>query len=184
MVLWPDEHMVYWFVQKLKVTYVGVELIELNSGDLRWCLDFRDMDTPAIFLLSDSYGKKNIDHGGFVLCPLYGRKSKAFQAASGTSNTAIISQLVTSFSFIGVFLHFALPLCFPWNIHHLEQCGSGRNCSSFNLRLNYSFQSKTAKSMVGLSLTVDSSQSLPVSEYVKRRGSSCEHICHTFPIFF
>jgi DnaJ family protein C protein 13 len=112
-----------WIPFKLKVTYVGVELLELKSGDIRWCLDFRDMDSPAIYLLSDSYGKKNIDHGGFVLCPLYGRKSKAFQAGSGASNTSIISQL-----------------------------------------------SKTAKSMVGLSLSVDSSLSLPVSEYVKRRA--------------
>lgn len=82
------------FVQKMKVTYVGVELVELKSGDLRWCLDFRDMDTPAIILLSQPYGTKNHEHGGFVLCPLYGRKSKAFQAASGTSNAAIISNLV------------------------------------------------------------------------------------------
>lgn len=81
-------------VQKMKVTYVGVELLDLKSGDLRWCLDFRDMSSPAILLLSDGYGKKNMDHGGFVLCPLYGRKSKAFQAASGTSNAAIISNLV------------------------------------------------------------------------------------------
>uniref|UniRef100_A0A5B6Z0E3 J domain-containing protein n=1 Tax=Davidia involucrata TaxID=16924 RepID=A0A5B6Z0E3_DAVIN len=112
-----------WVPFKLKVTYIGVELIELKSGDLRWCLDFRDMDSPAIILLSDAYGKKNTEHGGFVLCPLYGRKSKAFQAASGTSNTAIISNLT-----------------------------------------------KTAKSMVGLSLSVDSSQSLTTAEYIKRRA--------------
>lgn len=81
-------------MQKLKVTYVGVEIIDLKSGDLRWCLDFRDMDTPAIIFLSDAYGKKNIEHGGFVLCPLYGRKTKAFQATSGTTNSAIIASLV------------------------------------------------------------------------------------------
>ncbi|KAA8535011.1 hypothetical protein F0562_030014 [Nyssa sinensis] len=112
-----------WIPFTLKVTYIGVELVELKSGDLRWCLDFRDMDSPAIILLSDAYGKKTTEHGGFVLCPLYGRKSKAFQAASGTSNTAIISNLT-----------------------------------------------KTAKSMVGLSLSVDSSQSLTTAEYIKRRA--------------
>lgn len=79
----------------MKVTYVGVELLDTKSGDLRWCLDFRDMDSPAIILLSDAFGKTNVDHGsGFVLCPLYGRKSKAFQAASGCTISAIISNLV------------------------------------------------------------------------------------------
>lgn len=112
-----------WVPFKLKVTYVGVELIDLKSGDCRWCLDFRDMASPAIILLSDAYGKKTVDGGGFVLCPLYGRKSKAFQAASGTTNTAITSNLT-----------------------------------------------KTAKSMVGLSLNVDNSQTLTVSEFVKRRA--------------
>ncbi|KAK1550399.1 hypothetical protein Q3G72_018388 [Acer saccharum] len=111
-----------WVPFKLKVTYIGVELIELKSGDLRWCLDFRDMGSPAIILLSDAYGKKS-DSGGFVLCPLYGRKSKAFQAASGTTSSAIISSLT-----------------------------------------------KTAKSMAGLSLTVDNSHSLTPSEYIKRRA--------------
>ena len=81
--------------QKLKVTYAGVELVDAKSGELRWCLDFRDMDSPAIVLLSDAFGKKNVDHGsGFVLCPLYGRKSKAFQATSGCTTSAIISNLV------------------------------------------------------------------------------------------
>ncbi|KAJ4837594.1 DnaJ sub C grv2 [Turnera subulata] len=108
-----------WIPYKLKVTYVGIELIESKSGDLRWCLDFRDMNSPAIILLSDAYGKKSSDYGGFVLCSLYGRKSKAFQAASGTSNAAI---------------------------------------------------TKTAKSMVGVLLTVDSSQSLSVAEYIKQRA--------------
>ncbi|XP_059432668.1 dnaJ homolog subfamily C GRV2 isoform X1 [Corylus avellana] len=112
-----------WVPFKLKVTHVGVEIIDLKSGDLRWCLDFRDMDSPAIILLSDAYGKKSVEHGGFVLCPLYGRKSKAFQAASGTTTSSIISNLT-----------------------------------------------KTAKSMVGLSLSVDSSQSLSAAEYLKRRA--------------
>lgn len=112
-----------WVPFKLKVTYVGVELVELKSGELRWCLDFRDMDTPAIILLSDAFGKKNVESGGFVLCPLYGRKSKAFQPASGTTSTAILSHLI-----------------------------------------------KTAKSMVGLSLSMDSSQSLTASEYIKQRA--------------
>lgn len=112
-----------WVPYKLKVTYVGVELIDLKSGDLRWCLDFRDMDSPAVILLCDLYGKRNADQGGFVLCPLYGRKSKAFQAASGTLSTAIITNLT-----------------------------------------------KTAKSFVGLSLSVESSQSLTVAEYIKQRA--------------
>ncbi|XP_021903144.1 dnaJ homolog subfamily C GRV2 [Carica papaya] len=112
-----------WVPFKLKVTYVGVELIELKSGDPRWCLDFRDMNSPAIILLSDAYGRKNVDHGGFILCPLYGRKSKAFQAASGTSNSTIIANLT-----------------------------------------------KTAKSMVGVSLSIDSSESLTAAEYIKRRA--------------
>ncbi|KAK9269242.1 hypothetical protein L1049_001012 [Liquidambar formosana] len=112
-----------WVPFKLKITSIGVELVDSKSGDLRWCLDFRDMDSPAIIILSDAYGKKTTEHGGFVLCPLYGRKSKAFQAASGTTNTAIISNLT-----------------------------------------------KTAKTMVGLSLSVDSSQSITAAEYIKRRA--------------
>ncbi|XP_022893353.1 dnaJ homolog subfamily C GRV2 isoform X1 [Olea europaea var. sylvestris] len=112
-----------WVPFKMKVTHVGVEVLELKSGDLRWCLDFRDMNSPAIILLSDAYGKKNVDNGGFILCPLYGRKSKAFQAASGTSNAVIISNLT-----------------------------------------------KTAKSIVGLSLAVDSSQSLYVTDYLRLRA--------------
>ncbi|KHN10408.1 DnaJ like subfamily C member 13 [Glycine soja] len=113
-----------WVPFKLKVTYVGVELLDTKSGDLRWCLDFRDMDSPAIILLSDAFGKTNVDHGsGFVLCPLYGRKSKAFQAASGCTISAIISNLT-----------------------------------------------KTAKSTVGLSLSVESSQTLSISEYIKQRA--------------
>ncbi|KAF2304576.1 hypothetical protein GH714_033825 [Hevea brasiliensis] len=112
-----------WVPLKLKVTYVGVELVESKTGDLRWCLDFRDMKSPAVILLSDAYGKKASDYGGFVLCPSYGRKSKAFQASSGTTNTAIISNLT-----------------------------------------------KTAKSMVGVSLSVDSSQTLSIVEYIKQRA--------------
>ncbi|XP_037497273.1 dnaJ homolog subfamily C GRV2 isoform X2 [Jatropha curcas] len=111
-----------WVPFKLKVTHIGVELIDLKSGDLRWCLDFRDMNSPAIIALSDVYGKKASDCGGFVLCPLYGRKSKAFQAASGTTNSAIISNLT-----------------------------------------------KTAKSTVGIILSVDNSQTLTVLEYIKQR---------------
>lgn len=95
-------------LQKLKVTAVGVELINGKSGDLRWCLDFRDMDAPAIILLADSYGKKTAEHGGFVLCPLYGRKSKAFVASSGTTNAAIISNLVRLASFVCCPLYFIL----------------------------------------------------------------------------
>ncbi|KAK7330189.1 hypothetical protein VNO77_24376 [Canavalia gladiata] len=113
-----------WVPFKLKVTYVGVELIDTKSGDLRWCLDFRDMNSPAIILLSDAFGKKNVDHGnGFVLCPLYGRKSKAFQAASGSPTSTIISNLT-----------------------------------------------KTAKSTVGLSLSVETSQTLSIPEYIKQRA--------------
>uniref|UniRef100_A0A175YL21 J domain-containing protein n=1 Tax=Daucus carota subsp. sativus TaxID=79200 RepID=A0A175YL21_DAUCS len=103
-----------WVPLKMKVTYVGVELFDMNSGDLRWCLDFRDMSTPSIVILAN---------GSFVLCPLYGRKSKAFQAASGTSNSAIVSNLT-----------------------------------------------KTAKSIVGVSLSVDNSKSLTVVEYVNQRA--------------
>ncbi|KAG7023563.1 DnaJ-like subfamily C GRV2, partial [Cucurbita argyrosperma subsp. argyrosperma] len=112
-----------WVPFKLKVSNVGVELIDVGSGELRWCLDFRDMSSPAIIILPDAYGKRSAEFGGFVLCPLYGRKSKAFQASPGTSNSAIISILT-----------------------------------------------KTAKSMVGLSLSVDSSQSLTVMEYINRRA--------------
>ena len=86
----------------MKVTYIGVEVIDLKTGDLRWCLDFRDMDSPAILLLSDAFGRKNGDSGGFVLCSLYGRKSKAFQASSGTSNASIISSLVCQMCFAGI----------------------------------------------------------------------------------
>lgn len=84
-------------VQKLKVTATGVELLDGQSGDPRWCLDFRDMDSPAIILLADNYGNRSVDSGGFVLCPMYGRKSKAFTAAAGASNSAIVSYLVMLF---------------------------------------------------------------------------------------
>ncbi|XP_056693148.1 dnaJ homolog subfamily C GRV2 isoform X2 [Spinacia oleracea] len=112
-----------WVPYKLRITAIGVELVDLKSGDLRWCLDFRDMSSPAIILLSDTYGRKGGEHGGFVLCPLYGRKSKAFQAASGTSTNVIISNLT-----------------------------------------------KAAKTMVGVSLSVDSSQSLSAIEFIKQRA--------------
>lgn len=109
-----NELIFYMHQQKLKVTYVGVELVEPKSGDLRWCLDFRDMGSPAIILLSDAYGRKNAEPGGFVLCPLYGRKSKAFQAASGTSNSTIVANLVSCallyFSFIFATSHFTVGL--------------------------------------------------------------------------
>jgi DnaJ family protein C protein 13 len=81
---------------------LGIELLEVHSGNLRWCLDFRDMDSPAILLLGDSYGRRSAEGGGFVLCPLYGRKSKAFMAASGSTNTVIISYLVRSSVFLFV----------------------------------------------------------------------------------
>ncbi|XP_073277817.1 dnaJ homolog subfamily C GRV2-like isoform X2 [Primulina huaijiensis] len=112
-----------WVSLKMKVTYAGVEVINLESGELSWCLDFRDMNSPAIVLLSDGLGRKNVDHGGFVLCSLYGRKSKAFQAAPDTSNAVIVSNLT-----------------------------------------------KTATAMVGVTLAVDSSQSLTITEYMKLRA--------------
>ncbi|CAN6324472.1 unnamed protein product [Urochloa humidicola] len=111
-----------WAPFKLKVTSVGVELLEA-FGDMRWCLDFRDMNSPAIVLLGDGYGRKTTEGGGFVLCPLYGRKSKAFMAASGTTNTAIISHLT-----------------------------------------------KTAKLMIGLSLSVDNSQLMKAADFIAKRA--------------
>ncbi|PKA53250.1 DnaJ like subfamily C GRV2 [Apostasia shenzhenica] len=112
-----------WVPYKLKITAVGVELIETQSGDIRWCLDFRDMDSPAIILLAEKYGKRGTEQEGFLLSPLYGRKCKAFAAGSGSSNSAIISYLT-----------------------------------------------KTARSSVGLLLSVDSSQSLTISEFGKLRA--------------
>lgn len=82
----------------MKVTCVGAELLDLKTGDLRWCLDFRDMGSPAVIFLSDAYGNRNTDSGGFILCPLYGRKTKAFRAASGTTNSTIIASLVCTIS--------------------------------------------------------------------------------------
>ena len=85
----------------MKIMAVGVEVVESSSGNVRWSLDFRDMASPAIVLLADSYGKKNLDNAAFVLCPLYGRKSKAFLGSPGISTNAIISSLVRiSFSSI------------------------------------------------------------------------------------
>lgn len=89
-----------WFclyLQKLRITSVGVELLDGLSGDVRWCLDFRDMDSPAVILLADNFGKRSQEGGGFVLCPMYGQKWKAFMAASGATNTGIISHLVCSY---------------------------------------------------------------------------------------
>ncbi|XP_074269468.1 dnaJ homolog subfamily C GRV2 [Silene latifolia] len=111
-----------WVPYKMRITSVGIEIIDLKSGDLRWCLDFRDMGSPAIIFLADTYGKRSGEHG-FVLCPLYGRKSKAFQAASSTSTSVIISNLT-----------------------------------------------KTAKTMVGVSLHVDSTQLLTAAEFIKQRA--------------
>lgn len=82
------------------------------------------MDSPAIVLLGDGYGRRTAEGGGFVLCPLYGRKSKAFMAASGSTNTVIIQYLT-----------------------------------------------KTAKSMIGLSLSVDSSQSMTTADFISRRAN-------------
>ncbi|XP_031487738.1 dnaJ homolog subfamily C GRV2 isoform X2 [Nymphaea colorata] len=112
-----------WVPYKMRITAVGVELIDGQNGDLHWCLDFRDMDSPAVILLSDAYGKKSVEAAAFVLCPLYGRKWKAFTAVSSTTNTAIVSSLT-----------------------------------------------KTAKSMVGLALVVDTSQTLTTAEFLKRRA--------------
>lgn len=112
-----------WVPYKLKVTYVGLELIDSKSGDSRWILDFRDMGSPAIILLSDAYRAKSTDSAGFVLCPMYGRKSKAFRAAPGTTNSSIVASLA-----------------------------------------------KTAKSMVGVFLSVDGSLSLTASDYMTRRA--------------
>ncbi|KAL9242055.1 hypothetical protein vseg_016096 [Gypsophila vaccaria] len=111
-----------WVPYKMRITSVGIEIINLKSGDLCWCLDFRDMGSPAIILLADNYGKRSGEHG-FVLRPLYGRKSKAFQAATSTSASAIISNLT-----------------------------------------------KTAKTMVGVSLAVDSMQLLTAAEFIKQRA--------------
>ncbi|XP_078182422.1 DNAJ heat shock N-terminal domain-containing protein [Carex rostrata] len=112
-----------WAPYKLRITSVGVELLDGLSGDVRWCLDFRDMDSPAVILLADSFGKRSQEGGGFVLCPMYGQKWKAFMAASGATNTGIISHLTN-----------------------------------------------TAKSMVGLTLHVDRSQSMTSSDFIARRA--------------
>ncbi|CAL9234395.1 unnamed protein product [Arabidopsis halleri] len=94
-----------WVPYKLKVTFVGLELVDSKSGDSRWILDFRDMNSPAIILLSDAYRTKSTDSAGFVLCPMYGRKSKAFRAAPGTTNSSIVASLAkTAKSMVGAFL--------------------------------------------------------------------------------
>eukprot|EP01018_Ginkgo_biloba_P003241 Gb_33273 [translate_table: standard] len=113
-----------WTPFTLRITSVGIEILETKSGNLHWCLDFRDMDSPGIILLSDAYGRKGTEGGGFVLCPLFGRKCKAFVAAPGVSNTAIISKLT-----------------------------------------------KTAKSLVGVTVTLDNSQSIGASEFLMQRAT-------------
>lgn len=82
--------------QVMKISAIGVE-VRTAKGSLHWCLDFRDMDSPGIILLCDAYGRKALEGGGFVLCPLYGRKCKAFIAASGASNSSVLTKLVGPF---------------------------------------------------------------------------------------
>lgn len=79
----------------MRITATGIEA-RTSNGHLHWCLNFRDMDSPAIILLSDAYGRRGQEGGGFVLCPLFGRKCKAFTAAAGTSNSVILTTMVTS----------------------------------------------------------------------------------------
>lgn len=79
----------------MRITAIGIEA-RTSNGNLHWCLDFRDMDTPAIILLSDAYGRRGQEGGGFVLCPLFGRKCKAFTAAAGASNSVILTTMVAS----------------------------------------------------------------------------------------
>lgn len=112
-----------WMAFTLRVTTVGIEIVDSKTRDLRWCLDFRDMDSPGIIVLSDAYGKKGEEGGGFVICPMYGRKCKAFMAASGASNTAIISKLI-----------------------------------------------KTPKSLLGIMVSLDNSQSIGASDFLKQRA--------------
>lgn len=78
----------------MRITGTGIE-VRTSNGNLHWCLDFRDMDSPAIILLSDAFGRRGHEGGGFVLCPLFGRKCKAFTAAVGVSNSSILTTLVT-----------------------------------------------------------------------------------------
>lgn len=112
-----------WVPFTLRITAVGVEVRQPKTGDLHWCLDFRDMDSPGIILLADAYGRKGVEGGGFVLCPLYGRKCKAFIAASGVSNSAILSKLTN-----------------------------------------------VAKTQMGLTLMIDSSQTIGATEFLKQRA--------------
>lgn len=60
-----------------------------------WSIDFKDLASPAIIVLRDPNGKKGSEGGGFVFCPMYGKKMKAFTAGKGTSNSAIISKIVS-----------------------------------------------------------------------------------------
>ncbi|KAJ7528593.1 hypothetical protein O6H91_15G009400 [Diphasiastrum complanatum] len=107
----------------LRITALGVEVRHTKSGDLRWSLEYQDMDSPGIILLSDAYGGKGVEGGGFVLCPLFGRKCKAFVAASGVSNAAILSKLTSM-----------------------------------------------AKSCVGSTVVLDTSQTIGASEFLKQRA--------------
>lgn len=112
-----------WVPFTLRIMPVGVEVRQPKTGDLRWCLDFRDMDSPSIILLCDAYGRKGVEGGGFVLCPLYGRKCKAFIASSGVSNSAVLSKLTN-----------------------------------------------VAKTQTGITLTIDSSQTIGAAEFLKQRA--------------
>lgn len=80
---------------KLRVTRIGVEIVELTSGRIHWGLEFQHMDDPGIILLHDSQKKKGLSEtSGFVLCPLYGRKQKAFMVGPGTTNSTVVSKIV------------------------------------------------------------------------------------------
>lgn len=41
-------------------------MIDLKSGELRWCLDFRDIDSPVVVLLTNAYGSKMSSTVGYV----------------------------------------------------------------------------------------------------------------------
>ncbi|KAG0618514.1 hypothetical protein M758_4G070400 [Ceratodon purpureus] len=113
-----------WSSFVMRITGIGIE-VRTSNGNLHWCLDFRDMDSPAIILLSDAYGRRGQESGGFVLCPLFGRKCKAFTAAVGVSNSSILTTLT-----------------------------------------------RMAKSSVGISLNVDSTQSMGAPEFLKQRAKT------------
>lgn len=93
-----------WSPFVMRITRIGIE-VRTSNDNLHWCLDFRDMDSPAIILLSDAYGRRGHEGGGFVLCPLFGRKCKAFTAAVGVSNNVILTTLTRmAKTFVGVSL--------------------------------------------------------------------------------